>query len=131
MRFLLEGKGGEVQKVHFLGPKGPLFWGCRTPPPNRSWLRACSVVYCCTFSFVSGHTVWFFFLLFFIVHCNSALGPRFCANKIISYHIISYHIISYHIISYHIISYHIISYHTYHIISYHIISYHNSCSETL
>ena len=36
-----------------------------------------------------------FFLLSYIVHCNSALGPRFCANKIISYHIISYHIISY------------------------------------
>ena len=52
---------------------------------------------------------FFFFLLSFIVHCNSALGPRFCANKIISYHIISYHIISYHIISYHI-SYHIVSY---------------------
>ena len=44
-----------------------------------------SVVYCCTFSFVSGHTVFFFFLLYYIVHCNSALGPRFCANKIISY----------------------------------------------
>ena len=33
----------------------------------------------------------FFFLLSYIVHCNSALGPRFCANKIISY-IISYQI---------------------------------------
>ena len=32
MRFLLEGKGGEVQKVHFLGPKGPLFWGAAPPP---------------------------------------------------------------------------------------------------
>ena len=42
-----------------------------------------SVVYCCTFCFVSGHTVCFF-LLSYIVHCNSALGPRFCANKIIS-----------------------------------------------
>ena len=52
-----------------------------------------SVVYCCTFCFVSGHTVCVcFFLLSYIVHCNSALGPRFCANKIISYHII-YHII--------------------------------------
>ena len=63
-----------------------------------------SIVHCCTLSFVSGQTVWFFFLSSYIVHCNSALGPRFCANKIISYHIISYHIISYHIISYHIIS---------------------------
>ena len=72
-----------------------------------------SVVYCCTFSFVSGNTVWVFFpFLSHIVHCNLAFGPRFCANKILSYHIISYHIISYHIISYHIISYHII----YHII---------------
>ena len=48
-----------------------------------------SVVYCCTVSFVSGHTVVFFFFLSYIVHCNSALGPRFCANKIISYHIIT------------------------------------------
>ena len=47
-----------------------------------------SVVYCSTFSFVSGHTVFFF--LSYIVHCNSALGLRFCANKIISYHIISH-----------------------------------------
>ena len=49
-----------------------------------------SVVYCCTLRFVSGHTlcVFFFFLLSYIVHCNSAFGPRF---EIISYHIISYH----------------------------------------
>ena len=32
-------KGDEVQKVHFLGPKGPLFGGT-APPLNRSWLRA-------------------------------------------------------------------------------------------
>ena len=86
------------------------------------WPRFC-VVYCCNFSFVPGHTVFPFFFLSYIVHCNSV-------NPIISYHtyhIISYHIISYHIISYHIISYHIISYHiiSYHIISYHIKSYHN------
>ena len=50
-----------------------------------------SVVYCCTFSFISGHTVWIFFsFLSHLVHCNSAFGPRFCANKIISYH--TYHI---------------------------------------
>ena len=33
-------KGGEVQKVHFLGPKGLLFGGFRTSP-IRSWLWAC------------------------------------------------------------------------------------------
>ena len=32
--------------------------------------------------------MFFFSLLSYIVHCNSALGPRFCANKIISNHII-------------------------------------------
>ena len=32
-------KMGEVQKVHFWGPKGPLFLG--PAPPNQSWLRAC------------------------------------------------------------------------------------------
>ena len=61
---------------------------------NLDWLqhaRSVRGVYECTLSFVSGHTV-FFFLLSYIVHCNSALGPQFCANKIISYH---YNIISY------------------------------------
>ena len=29
---------GEVQKVHFLGSKGPLL-GSSAPPPIRSWLR--------------------------------------------------------------------------------------------
>ena len=37
-------KGGEVQKVHFLGPKCPLF-GVPPPPQkkkkNQSWLRVC------------------------------------------------------------------------------------------
>ena len=53
-----------------------------------------SVVYCCTFSFVSGRGVcvcvcfFFFSFLSHIVHCNSAFGPGFGANKIISYHII-------------------------------------------
>ena len=28
-------KGGEVQKVHFLGSKGPLFWGPVPPPPPK------------------------------------------------------------------------------------------------
>ena len=59
-----------------------------------------SVVYCCTFSFVSGHTVFFFpscLILYIVIR---PLGRNFCANKIISYHIISYHIISYHIIIY-------------------------------
>ena len=40
MGFLWEGWGGEVQKVHFLGPKGPLLGGS-APPQIRSWLRAC------------------------------------------------------------------------------------------
>ena len=35
--------------------------------------------------FVSGHTMFFPFLCH-IVHRNSVFGPRFCANKIISYH---------------------------------------------
>ena len=74
-----------------------------------------SVVYCCTYSFVSGHTVCFLFpslIMYFVIR---PLGHDFV--QIIIYHIISYHIISYHIISYHIISYHI----PYHII-YHIMS---------
>ena len=32
--------GGEVHKVHFLSPKGPLFVD-PAPPQNRSWLRVC------------------------------------------------------------------------------------------
>ena len=33
--------GVRLKKVHFLGPKGPL-WGPHRPiPPNRSWLRVC------------------------------------------------------------------------------------------
>ena len=59
-----------------------------------------SVVYCCTYSFVSGHTAFFpsSLILYFIIW---PLGCDFVQIK--SYHIISYHIISYHIISYHII----------------------------
>ena len=51
-----------------------------------------SVVYCCTFSFVSGHTAFFpsSLILYFVIQ---PLG-RDCV-QIISYHII-YHIISYH-----------------------------------
>ena len=35
------GGGGEVQIVHFLGPKGPLLGGS-APSQIRSWLRACN-----------------------------------------------------------------------------------------
>ena len=69
----------------------------------------CFSVVCCTFSFVSGHTVFFFLSCFILYIVIRLLGRDFVQIK--SYHIISYHIISYHIISYHIISYHIISYH--------------------
>ena len=35
-------RGVRLKKVHFLGPKGPLFGG-PAPPQNRSWLRAWKV----------------------------------------------------------------------------------------
>ena len=38
-------EGGEVQKVHFVGPKGPLLGGS-APPQIRSWLRACQLLPC-------------------------------------------------------------------------------------
>ena len=47
-----------------------------------------SVVYCCTFFKLCFWSYCVLFLLSYIVLCNSALGPRFCANKMISYHII-------------------------------------------
>ena len=54
-------------------------------------LHSLALFLCCLLLYFKlcfwSYCVFFFFSCLNIVHCNSALGPQFCANKLISYHI--------------------------------------------
>ena len=84
MLALIDICGVDQQQTPIIGLLAFYFLLC-SPASQFGLVSLLSIVV--LFSFVSGHTVFFSFLSH-IVHCNSAFGPRFCANKIISYHAI-------------------------------------------